>query len=66
IPLDIIFLSGEKEVVGIIEADPCEADPCPFLSPGVPAQYVIEINQGLSKEWGIVPGTQAEFLLESI
>jgi len=63
IPLDIIWLDGDKRVVFIKEnAQPCkEGSSCPSaVSPGS-AKYVLEINGGLAGQMGITPGSQAEF-----
>lgn len=60
VPLDIIFLDEEGIVINVESAD---------IEPGVPdnelkrynsfcpAQFVVEINQGLSKLYGIKEGT---------
>ncbi len=64
IPLDIIFISEEQEVINIAEADP---------EPGVadenltryysdePAKYVVEVNQGYSERKSIEEGTKVLF-----
>jgi len=44
IPLDIIFISKELEVVDIIHAKPCEEDPCSSYKPREIAKYVLEVN----------------------
>jgi len=53
IPLDIIFISTDLEIVHIAHAIPCETDPCASYSSLFPAQYVVEINGDLSDELGI-------------
>lgn len=64
IPLDIIFISEDQEVINIEQADP---------EPGVadenltryrseePAKYIIEVNQGFAEEKGISEGTEVIF-----
>lgn len=53
IPLDMIFISRELKIVGIVEnAVPFSLDP---RSVGAPSQYVLEINGGLAKRNGIRP-----------
>lgn len=47
IPLDMIFVGGNSEIVDIIEnVPPCEQDPCPVYPSEEPAQYVLEVNAG--------------------
>ena len=60
IPLDIIFLNETGTVINVEEADveidvPAE-ELKRYFSDG-PAQYVVEINQGLCKLYGIGVGT---------
>ncbi|MCK4589481.1 MAG: DUF192 domain-containing protein [Nanoarchaeota archaeon] len=64
IPLDIIFIDENKSIINIEEAKPCGIIPyASYLSTGK-AQYVLEINQGLSKEYDFKPGMKVEFNLE--
>jgi uncharacterized protein len=59
IPLDMIFISGERRIVGISEqAVPFSLDP---RSVGRPSRFVLEINGGLSKRYGIRPGDLVRF-----
>lgn len=52
--LDIIFINSDREIVNIQEnAQPL--DPTSLPSDG-PAQYVLEINAGLSEQWGLDTG----------
>ena len=44
IPLDMIFISKESEIVDIKYAVPCREDPCAKYSPAKPAKYVLEVN----------------------
>jgi uncharacterized protein len=56
ISLDIIYLNEKLEVVSIQKnAAPQSEKPLPS---GKPAQYVLEINGGLSDKLGIKPGTK--------
>lgn len=61
IPLDIIFLDSEGRIVGISQADPepgtSEENLTLYTSPQ-PAKYVIEVNQGFSREHGIRVGDE--------
>ena len=64
IPLDIIYFSQEKEVIFLVEnVPPCQREPCPGYPTKIPAQYVLEINGGLSQKLGIKKGTKAIFSL---
>jgi hypothetical protein len=60
IPLDMIFISKEFRVVGIVE------DAAPQTETGrridQPAQFVLEVNAGFGAANGIGPGTEVEFL----
>jgi len=59
IPLDMIFISGDRKIVGIVEQTaPFSLDP---RSVSAPSQYVLEINGGLSKRRGIGAGDAVRF-----
>jgi len=62
IPLDMIWIGGNKTVVDVKSAVPCLAEPCPVIYPGGDALYVLEINGGLSSLNGIAAGKMAEFI----
>ena len=62
IPLDIIFINSDFEIVDIHHAVPCRADPCPQYVSKLPAQYVLEVNGGFAEKKGIEEGDQARFL----
>jgi len=57
VPLDIIFLNKNFQVIDIKQnVPPCKQDPCSTYQAKKPAQYVIEINAGLSQELAIKEG----------
>ena len=59
IPLDMIFVSRDRKIVGIVEqAAPFTLDP---RSVNGESQYVLEINGGLSKKYGFGPGDSVRF-----
>lgn len=59
IPLDIIYLDKDSLIVSIQEnAKPLDETSLPS---GVPAQYVLEINGGLSQQWSIAVGDKMVF-----
>ncbi len=54
IPLDLIFLDADKKIVNIRKnAKPKSIE---TIESEVPAQYVLEINAGLSEEWNLQAG----------
>jgi uncharacterized protein len=57
IPLDIIWINSEQQIVHIQHATPpCEVDPCPTYKPRNNAKYVLEINANLAKQHNIKEG----------
>lgn len=64
IPLDMIWISSNKEIVHIEHsAPPCKKDPCPGFRPSFPALYVLEVNGGWAIRNGIELGDQVTFSL---
>jgi uncharacterized membrane protein (UPF0127 family) len=59
IPLDMIFLSPDREIVGIVQ----NAEPLTLTGRGVnePSQFVLEINGGLAARLGIRTGQRVQF-----
>jgi uncharacterized membrane protein (UPF0127 family) len=59
IPLDMIFINREGKIIGIVE----QAVPFSTDSRSVPgaSQFVLEINGGLSKSYGIKAGDFVRF-----
>ena len=63
IPLDLIFLNNQKQVIGIIEnATPQSLAP---LTVYVPSRYVLEIKGGLAQKRGIKKNMQAVFFISN-
>ena len=59
IPLDMIFISRERKIVGIVhETVPFSLD---GRSVSLPSQYVLEINGGLSRRYGFNAGDVVKF-----
>ena len=58
IPLDIIWINKEKEVVFIGEnLQPCEEEhSCPVVDPAKNAKYVLEVQGGVVEEIGLKVG----------
>lgn len=62
IPLDIIWLNEDKEVVFISKnTQPCRVDSCPLISPNEPAKYVLELNEGVADKIGLNVGDKMDF-----
>ena len=59
IPLDMIFINRDRKIVGIVE----EAAPFSLDSRSVsaPSRFVLEINGGLARRYGIQPGDRVRF-----
>jgi uncharacterized protein len=59
IPLDMIFADQDGKVVGIV----AEAKPYSLQSvgPGLPAQYVLEVNGGFCQRHGVMVGDWLRF-----
>ncbi len=65
IPLDIIWINKNKEVVYISKnTQSCKEDFCPNINPEKNAKYVLEINGGISKEIGLNIGDKIEFEID--
>ena len=65
IPLDMVWLNSNKEVVFIKEnALPCEQDPCSIITHEGQAKYVVELNAGTAADKGISVGQAVRFEIE--
>lgn len=59
IPLDILFINDQLEVVTIRKnAQPLDET---GISSGVPVQYVLEVKAGLADRWGVTPGDRIRY-----
>lgn len=59
IPLDIIYLNAEKNIVSFQEnAKPLDESSLPSQ---VPAKYVLEVNAGLAEKWLLEIGDRMEY-----
>jgi len=59
IPLDMIFISADLRVAGVVENAERLTDTQRQV--GKPAQYVLEVNGGFAAAHGITAGTPVEF-----
>jgi uncharacterized protein len=64
IPLDMIWLDGDLQVVHIEHALPCKGDPCANYEPNHDARYVLEVNGGYTGRHGIVVGERADLRMK--
>lgn len=63
IPLDIIYLSSEFEIVAwSLNTPPCRTQRCPGYPSNRPAQYVLEVNAGEMKRLGVNIGDRVRFV----
>lgn len=60
LPLDMLFISADGEVLGIVE----NAEPLTTVSRsvGIPSRYVLELNAGFCRRHGVQVGTKMRFL----
>lgn len=63
IPLDIIWVNQNKEIVFVSEnSQPCQSNySCPLINPYKNAQYVLEINGGTAEKIGLKIGDMVSF-----
>ncbi len=65
IPLDIIWINKDKEAVFISKnTQPCKFDYCPIINPDKKAQYVLELNGGMTDRIGLKVGDKIIFNTE--
>lgn len=62
IPLDVIFLNRNKEVVAIEKnAQPCRGDSCGSIRPQEPSKYVLELNADIADKINLKIGDRLWF-----
>lgn len=61
VPLDMIFMDADRNVVGLAE-DAKPLDDKTLLGPALPAQYVLEVRAGYVKRCHLTMGMQATFI----
>jgi uncharacterized membrane protein (UPF0127 family) len=62
IPLDMIFLNADRQVVNIVHhARPCQVENCPLYNSVYDTKYVLEVNSGFANAHEIKVGSQAEW-----
>lgn len=65
IPLDIIWINSDMEVVYITNAVPCITEECLTYGPEEDALYVLEVNSGVSGEIGLEVGARIKLVLRA-
>jgi len=60
IPLDMIFISEDFEIVDIKYAVPCKQDPCVSYKTISPAKYVLEVNGNFTLQNNIEIGNKIQ------
>ncbi|MBI4170680.1 MAG: DUF192 domain-containing protein [Candidatus Aenigmarchaeota archaeon] len=65
IPLDIIFISEQFEIVDIATLEPCKTDPCSSYLSNAPARYVLEVNANYTRNNNITLGNKAAFYFQT-
>jgi uncharacterized protein len=62
IALDMIWIDRNLQVIDVkTDVPPCRENPCPIYNPAGMALYVLEINGGGAKYYGIHAGDKAVF-----
>ena len=61
IPLDVVYIDEDLNIVDIIYAEPCKEDPCFIYKPKSDARYVLEVNGNFTAEHGISVGNKVKF-----
>ncbi|UCH95282.1 MAG: DUF192 domain-containing protein [Candidatus Aminicenantes bacterium] len=65
VPLDIIYLDKNKQVINIhFNVPPCKREPCKIYQPKRPARYVLELRGNRAKELNLKPGDTVFFVLD--
>ena len=62
--IDIIWIDGDWKVVDVSHhatPESFETNPKTVFYPRSPARYVLEVNDGMAKAWGIASGTTLTF-----
>ena len=63
IPLDLLFISGDKKIVEIKEYfEPCPGEKCPIYNSKLSAKYVLEVNAGLAEKYNIKTARKSSFV----
>tara|TARA_B100002003_G_C14039075_1_gene500723 strand:+ start:627 stop:1016 length:390 start_codon:yes stop_codon:yes gene_type:complete len=61
IPLDVIYIDENFNIVDILYAEPCKEDPCERFIPEEKAIYVLEVNGKFTEKNDISVGNKVKF-----
>lgn len=64
VPLDMIWLDGDRKIVQIVhDTPPCPGPPdkCPAYGGGFKAQFIVEVKAGVAKAHNLKPGMKLDF-----
>ena len=62
IPLDMVWINGNREVISVSkDVQPCQTSQCPLIGPGQKVQFVLELNGGTSDKIGLAIGDKITF-----
>lgn len=61
IPLDVIFIDENFNIIDIIYAVPCKEDPCERYIPKKDSLYVLEVNGNFTVKYEISIGNKVKF-----
>jgi hypothetical protein len=59
IPLSIAFVTADGRIVGILDMEPCAAEPCPLYDPQASYRMALEVRKGSFGRWGVRVGDRA-------
>ena len=62
IPLDIIYINSDYDIVKIQQAVTWRKEPCKIYPSEKPAKYVVEVNKGFTDKYNIKEGSRVEIL----
>ncbi len=61
-PLDIVWIGPDKKIVDIYHnAIPCQDNTCNIILPRYPGVFVLELNSGFARAYGISVGDKVSF-----
>lgn len=60
IPLDMVFLNGDRVVEVAVNVPPCQTETCPVYGPQEAVDGVLELRGGKAAELGIASGDKIE------
>ncbi len=62
IPLSVAFIAPDGRVLGLLDLEPCRADPCPVYDPHATYRMALEVTQGGFARLGVRVGDRARLV----